>query len=62
MDNYDDFSEELFNTQSELYGLRDRVRELEAAMTGMLKLFQSRGQHAAGDMVNVINRALGGEK
>jgi hypothetical protein len=54
----EDMTEELFDTESELYEARDRVRELEAAMRSMLELFESRGQHAAGDMVNMINRAM----
>jgi len=52
------FTERMFDLETELYETRDRVRELEATMNSMLELFESRGQHAAGDMVNMINRAL----
>jgi len=54
------FTERMFDLETELYETRDRVRELEATMTSMLELFESRGQHAAGDMVNMINRAMEG--
>ena len=56
----EEYGETLFDVEGELYETRDRVRELEATMNSMLELFESRGQHAAGDMVNMINRAMEG--